>query len=178
MQIYSSFRRIWSSAIFLILWLNLSTSLIPIYFFNPSIFLAVDASDVLWRWVTFVSLHNYGWAQVGVRFHIQRAFVINMAANSLSALVQPARQHLVFHSQMIQCMLFAPCARVLEMGEQFSSSNRGAREWAEAGWQHLHVLHSLFTAGFQKKKKLAPCIKTEMHVHEGQKGRSGVSWQD
>lgn len=67
-----------------LVWLNLLSSLIPIYFFNPSIFLAVVVSDgyVLWRWITFALGHNYGWAQVGVRFHIQHSFVINMAANS------------------------------------------------------------------------------------------------
>lgn len=85
-QIHSSLSWIWSSTILLIPWLNLSTSLTPIFiFFNlPISWLWMQMTVTCCkRWVTFVSLHNYGWAQVGVRFHIQRAFVINMAANSL-----------------------------------------------------------------------------------------------
>lgn len=37
---------------------------------------------LLWRWLTFACWHKHEWAQVGVRFHVRRVFVINMAASS------------------------------------------------------------------------------------------------
>lgn len=145
-QIHSSFPGIWSSAIFLILWLNLSTSLIPIYFFNPSIFLAVDTSNgyLLWRWVTFASRHNYRWAPVGVRCHIQRAFVTNMAANSSCPhpTCVPAPCFSFTDDSVYAVRILCTCfggggaARFVQLGSS----------WVGWSW-HLHVLHSFFTAG-------------------------------
>lgn len=48
-------------------------------------------------------------------------------------------------SWMRKCVMVTCC----EAG-RLRSSNQGPREWAEAGGQQPHVLHSLFTAGIQK----------------------------
>lgn len=86
-----------------------------------------------------VSHISIGWAPVGVRFHIQHAFVINLAANSPC----PRPTRFSFTDDSVDAVHTFP-ARI---GEQLGSSNQGPGEWAEAGGQHPHVLHSLFTVG-------------------------------
>lgn len=98
-------------------------------------------------WVTFASRHKHGRALVGVRFHIQRLFVINMAASSPCS--RPTCTPAACFS-FTDDSDYAVCTLLTCIGSQLGWSDRGPREWAEAGGLQPRALHSLFTAGIQK----------------------------